>query len=142
MLNLVSCHFITRQTPASPAPRHDFLCVMHTDTVSLPPHCRHTIRFNTQEQGMSLKEQQKRDFRSRGHHLKPVVTIGNAGLTDAVIRELDLSLEHHELMKVRISGAGRDERRRIIDAVCEACDAEAVQAIGNIALLYRKARNP
>ena len=88
---------------------------------------------------MPLTEQQKREFRSRGHHLKPVVTIGNAGLTDAVIRELDLSLEHHELMKVRISGAGREERRRFIDAVCEACNAEAVQAIGNIALIYRKA---
>lgn len=89
---------------------------------------------------MPLTEQQKREFRTRGHQLKPVVTIGNAGLTDAVIRELDLSLEHHELMKIRISGAGRDERRQLIDAVCDACDAEVVQAIGNIALLYRKAR--
>ena len=88
---------------------------------------------------MTLTEQQKREFRTRGHHLKPVVSIGNAGLTDAVIRELDLSLEHHELMKVRISGAGRDERNRIIDAICDACRAEKVQAIGNIALLYRKA---
>ncbi len=88
---------------------------------------------------MPLTEQQKREFRSRGHHLKPVVTIGNAGLTDAVIRELDLSLEHHELLKVRISGAGREERRRLIDAVCKTCGAEAVQAIGNIALIYRKA---
>ena len=89
---------------------------------------------------MPLTEQQKREFRTRGHQLKPVVTIGNAGLTDALIRELDLSLEHHELMKIRISGAGRDERRQLIDAVCDACDAESVQAIGNIALLYRKAR--
>ena len=88
---------------------------------------------------MTLTEQQKRVFRTRGHHLKPVVTIGNAGLTDAVIRELDLSLEHHELMKIRISGAGRDERRQLINSVCDACGAEAVQAIGNIALLYRKA---
>ena len=90
---------------------------------------------------MTLTEQQKREFRGRGHHLKPVVTIGNAGLTDAVIRELDLSLEHHELMKVRISSAGRDERGKIITAVCAACNAEAVQTIGNTALLYRKARN-
>ena len=91
---------------------------------------------------MALTDKQKREFRSRGHGLKPVVTIGNAGLTDAVIRELDLSLEHHELMKIRISGAGREERRKLIDAVCEACNAEAVQAIGNVALLYRKASRP
>ena len=87
---------------------------------------------------MPLTEQQKREFRTRGHALKPVVTIGSAGLSEAVIRELDLSLEHHELMKIRISGAGRDERGKLISAVCAACGAEVVQAIGNIALIYRK----
>ena len=45
-------------------------------------------------------------------------------------------------MKVRISGAGREQRRELIDAVCDACDAEVVQAIGNIALIYRKASRP
>jgi len=90
---------------------------------------------------MPLTEQQKREFRTRGHALKPVVTIGGAGLSEAVIRELDLSLEHHELMKIRISGTGRDERGELIKAVCETCGAEDVQAIGNIALLYRKAKD-
>jgi len=90
---------------------------------------------------MTLTEQQKREFRTRGHALKPVVTIGHAGLTAAVIRELDLSLEHHELMKIRLSGAGRDERGKLITAVCDACGAEAVQAIGNIALVYRKSKD-
>lgn len=87
---------------------------------------------------MSLTEAQKREFRGRGHTLKPVVTIGGAGLTDAVARELDLSLEHHELMKIRISGAGRDSRREMIRQICERSHAELVQAIGNIALIYRK----
>ena len=87
---------------------------------------------------MSLTEQQKREFRQRGHTLKPVVTIGSAGLTDAVTREIDLSLEHHELMKVRVSAANRDQRRKIISRLCAACQAELVQSIGNIALLYRK----
>jgi len=90
---------------------------------------------------MSLTEQQKREYRTRGHTLKPVVTIGSAGLSDAVVRELDLSLDHHELMKIRISGAGRDERSNLIAAVCKACDAETVQAIGNIALIYRKSKD-
>lgn len=87
-----------------------------------------------------LTEQQKREFRTRGHALKPIVTVGHSGLSDAVIRELELSLEHHELMKVRISGAGREERGNLIAAVCKACGAETVQAIGNIALIYRKAK--
>lgn len=87
---------------------------------------------------MALNEKQKKEFRTRGHVLKPVVTIGGAGLSDAVMREIDLSLEHHELMKIRISGAGRDSRREMIDDICERSGAELVQAIGNIALIYRK----
>ncbi len=87
---------------------------------------------------MPLSEKHKRELRQRGHGLKPVVSIGNAGLSAAVIREIDLSLAHHELMKVRIGSADRDAKRQLIDAVCQACGAELVQAIGHIALLYRE----
>ncbi|NNG12331.1 MAG: ribosome assembly RNA-binding protein YhbY [Halobacteria archaeon] len=87
---------------------------------------------------MSLTEKHKRAFRARGHGLKPVVSIGNAGLSSAVIREIDLSLAHHELMKVRIGSADRKSKRQVIDSVCKACGAELVQAIGHIALLYRE----
>ena len=87
---------------------------------------------------MSLTEKQKREFRQRGHALKPVVTIGSAGLSQGVLRELGLSLEHHELMKIRLSGADREGRRQLIEEICHACHAEPVQAIGAIALIYRK----
>ena len=87
---------------------------------------------------MSLTEKQKRELRGRGHALKPVVSIGNSGLSKAVLRELELSLEHHELMKVKIGGADRDERSKIIDRICTTFDIELVQAIGHIALLYHK----
>ncbi|MGD2056201.1 MAG: YhbY family RNA-binding protein [Gammaproteobacteria bacterium] len=86
----------------------------------------------------ALTEKQKREFRRLGHKLRPVVTIGNAGLTGAILREVDLSLEHHELMKIRIQGTGREERRQCIATICAQCHAVLVQAIGNIALLYRK----
>jgi len=89
---------------------------------------------------MSLPEKTRRELRSRGHVLKPVVSIGNAGLSDAVLRELELSLQHHELMKVRIGGAGREQRRQMIAAICERLDAELVQAVGHIALIYRERR--
>lgn len=91
---------------------------------------------------MPLSEQQKRELRGRGHGLKPVVSIGNAGLNGAVIREIDLSLTHHELMKVRIGGADRDTKQQLIDALCKACNAELVQAIGHIALIYRESDDP
>jgi RNA-binding protein len=87
---------------------------------------------------MSLTEKQKRELRGRGHALKPVVSIGNSGLSKAVLRELELSLEHHALMKVRISGADRDERNRIIDQICTTFNVELVQAIGHTALLYHE----
>jgi RNA-binding protein len=87
---------------------------------------------------MSLPEKTMRELRARGHTLKPVVSIGNAGLTEAVLRELELSIEHHELMKVRIGGAEREQRRQMIAAICEQLGAELVQAVGHIALIYRE----
>lgn len=88
---------------------------------------------------MALTEKHKRELRGRGHALKPVVTIGTAGLSAAVLRELDLSLEHHELLKVKIAGADREARQAMIAQLCAACGAELVQAIGHIALIYREA---
>ena len=90
---------------------------------------------------MALNEQFKRELRGRGHMLKPVVSIGNAGLSKAVIREIELSLEHHELMKIKIGGADREQRTQIIGQICENFNAELVQAIGHIALVYRKLKN-
>ena len=86
---------------------------------------------------MSLTEKLKRELRGRGHALKPVVTIGNAGLSAAVMREIDLSLEHHELMKVKIASGDRAQRAATINSLCETLGAELVQSIGHIALIYR-----
>lgn len=88
---------------------------------------------------MATNEKLKRELRGRGHALKPVVSIGSAGLTPAVLRELELSLEHHELMKVKIAGTDRETRQAIIAQLCAACGAELVQAIGHVALIYREA---
>ena len=87
---------------------------------------------------MSLTEKMKRDLRGRGHTLKPVVSLGNAGLSKTVLREIELSLEHHELMKIRIGAADREQRKAIITEICATCEAELIQAIGHIALIYRK----
>jgi RNA-binding protein len=87
---------------------------------------------------MPLSEETKRELRGRGHSLKPVVSIGNAGLSKAVQREIDLSLEHHELMKVKLGAGDRETRKALIDDICSRCGAELIQAIGHIALIYRK----
>ena len=86
---------------------------------------------------MALNQQDKRRLRSLGHGLKPVVIVGGAGVTDAVVRELDGALAHHELLKVRVNAGSRPERGRMIATLCERTDAALVQSIGHVALLYR-----
>ncbi|EGV38512.1 CRS1 / YhbY domain protein [Neisseria weaveri ATCC 51223] len=67
-----------------------------------------------------------------------MVMIGQHGLTDSVIRETDSALTAHELIKVRVLGDDREERIEICNALCEAVDAQLVQHIGKLLVLYRK----
>lgn len=89
---------------------------------------------------MTLSEKQRKHLRTLGHALKPVVMIGAKGLTESVLQELDQSIEHHELMKIRVSVGDRDARDAVIAEVCERSGAELVQRVGNIALLFRPRR--
>ena len=91
---------------------------------------------------MPLSNQDKRQFKTIGHHLKPVLILGDKGLTEAVLEELDLRLEDHELIKVKVNAETREDRDTIIEAMVTAAGAELVQRIGNIALLYRAAKKP
>ena len=87
---------------------------------------------------MSLSEAQKKQLRGRGHQLKPVVMIGENGLSKSVLAEYETSLAHHELIKVRIKPGDRHTRDALIQQLCEFGSADLVQRIGNVALLYRK----
>lgn len=91
---------------------------------------------------MSLTKTQVRHLRGLGHTLKPVVMIGGGGLSDGVIGELNQSLEHHELLKVRVSAEDRKERDALIEQMCKAVSCNLVQRIGHIALVYRPAQEP
>ncbi|MCB1875505.1 MAG: ribosome assembly RNA-binding protein YhbY [Chromatiales bacterium] len=86
---------------------------------------------------MHLDAKQKRYLRGLAASLKPVVTVGQGGLSEAVMRELELSLEHHELLKIRLSGVERDDKAAMIEQVCRDTDAALVQTIGHVAVLYR-----
>ena len=87
---------------------------------------------------MALDDRQKKYLRGLGHKLKPVVMIGDAGLTDAVRTEFQSTLDHHELIKIRVKTGDRVERDRIVEALCTGCTAELVQRVGNVALIYRE----
>ena len=87
---------------------------------------------------MQLSERQKKYLRGLGHRLKPVVMIGDAGLTDAVLQEFVSTILHHELVKVRVRVGDRDSRDALIDELCSQSGATLVARIGNVALLYRR----
>lgn len=91
---------------------------------------------------MPLKESHKRHLRALAHKLKPLIIIGQHGVTESVINEIDLTLEHHELIKIRVNAADRIERKQLIDEICQRTQCEMVQGIGHIAIVYRRARKP
>lgn len=87
---------------------------------------------------MSLTEQQKKRLRGMGHNLKPVILVGTGGLSASLLEEFDRSLDHHELMKVKISLGDRGQRDAALQQLCERSGAELVQRVGNIGLLFKK----
>lgn len=91
---------------------------------------------------MPLTGKQKHYLRGLAHHRKPVVMVGDAGLTENVIAEIDQALAYHELIKVKIRLGDRPERQQAIDAICEKTACEVVQVIGQVAVFYRKATPP
>lgn len=89
---------------------------------------------------MALSNPQKRHLRSLAHALKPVVMIGQHGMKDSILEELEIALDSHELIKVRVSAEDREDRAAMIGTMVEASGAELIQTIGHIAVLFR--RNP
>ena len=82
---------------------------------------------------MSLTETQKKALKKLAHNLKPVIMVGNAGVTASLLNELDSTIEHHELMKVKVSAGERDARDAAIKRLCKASKSELVGRVGNIA---------
>ncbi|MFF7710518.1 ribosome assembly RNA-binding protein YhbY [Pseudomonas sp. NPDC007930] len=91
---------------------------------------------------MPLTPEQKKQYKSIGHHLKPVLIVAENGLTEGVIAELERALGDHELIKVKFNIMEREDRIETIAALCKAGRAELVQTIGKMALVYRKNPQP
>ena len=80
----------------------------------------------------------RQSLKAQAHHLKPVVLLGAKGLTEAVVAETNIALLSHELIKVKINGAEKEDRLIMAQELCEQLEAELVQMIGNTLILYRK----
>lgn len=80
----------------------------------------------------------KQALKAKAHHLKPVVLLGAKGLTEAVIAETEVALLAHELIKVKINGAEKEDRIQMAHELCDTLKADLIQLIGNTAIIYRK----
>lgn len=89
---------------------------------------------------MSLSEKQRRHLRGLGHALKPIIFIGHAGASAAVVAEAARALHDHELVKVRVTGLEREARDAALDLLASGTKSEIVGRIGHTGVLYR--RNP
>ncbi len=86
----------------------------------------------------SLSSSRRSELRAEAHNLSPVVIIGDKGLTDEVIAEIDRSLTAHELIKVRAAGGDREARAEWMEKICERLGAKEVQLIGKVLVVYRE----
>ncbi len=87
---------------------------------------------------MTLSESQKKYLRGLGHGLKPVIMVGDQGLSESLLTEYDSALTHHELIKVKVRVGDRQARDALIDELCSRSGALLIQRIGNVALLYKE----
>jgi RNA-binding protein len=86
---------------------------------------------------MKLSEPQKKYLRGLGHALKPLIIVGESGLSDSLLAEYESTLDHHELVKVRVRVGDRAARDDVIEKLRSASSAALIQRVGNVALLYR-----
>lgn len=86
---------------------------------------------------LQLTPAERRALRARAHHLHPLVMVGEAGLTPNVVREIDLALKSHELIKIRVLGEDRAARDGMLGEICAALAAAPVQEIGKILVVFR-----
>lgn len=87
---------------------------------------------------MSLNKKQINYLKGLAHDLKPVVLLGSNGLTEGVIAEIDSSLDHHELIKIKIPTDDREVKHLIVDAIVRETNGVKVQVIGKTLILYRQ----
>ncbi len=89
---------------------------------------------------LTLTNPQKRHLKALAHARKPIVIIGDNGVTPAVLHEILQALDYHELVKIRVNAADRADREAMIEEVRATSGAILVQRVGHIATLFR--RNP
>lgn len=87
---------------------------------------------------MTLSNKQKQHLKGLAHSIKPVVQLGNNGLTEGVLAEIEGAINHHELIKVKVPTDDKEEKALIIDAIVRETGAFKLQTIGHVVVLYKQ----
>lgn len=85
-----------------------------------------------------LSNTDKKSLKAKAHTLKPVVTVGAKGLTENVLQEIEIALNAHELIKIKLAGQDRTERPEVIQEIVNHSQSEIIQTIGAVAVIYRE----
>lgn len=85
-----------------------------------------------------LSKLQIKHLRKLTHDLNPVIMLGQNGFTEAVLNELNIALDCHELVKIKLSAGDRDQRNQQIDDICKQSNSEQVQSIGKTVTIFRR----
>ena len=86
---------------------------------------------------LEFSRDQKLHFKRLSHTLEPVVILGNKGLTSAVIAEIEVALKAHELIKIKLRGMEKEERKAAVEAITDQLNAGEINSIGFVTTLYR-----
>lgn len=90
---------------------------------------------------IALTNAQARFLRGQAHGLKAILQVGGKGISDTLVEEVIGALEHHELIKVKLTADDRDSRHALIDELVRRAEAALVQRIGHVAILYRPSKD-
>lgn len=86
---------------------------------------------------MALSKKQIKFLRAKCHDLKAVIMMGQKGLTEEVLNEIEIALTHHELVKIKLSADDRELRKQLITEICDKSQSLEVQSIGKTLTIYR-----
>jgi len=90
---------------------------------------------------MTLSNKQKQYLKGLAHTIKPVVQLGNNGLTEGVLAEIDGAIKHHELIKIKIPTDDKEEKALIIEAIIRETGATKLQSIGHVLVLFKQSND-
>lgn len=91
---------------------------------------------------IKLTPAQRQYLKGLAHPLSPVVIIGEKGLSEAVVKEIDRALKAHELIKIKAGSDEKETRNQWLEEICQMVDASPVQQIGKVLVVYRPAEKP